>query len=110
MYPTNYVTGIRYNDGRIVIHVGATVLTPERSLQYRKHSPTGFEWGYGGSGPSQLALAILLELTDPETALAYYQDFKWDFISGLPKDNWGIPISKIKHWIEEKKAGRKVNI
>ena len=21
------------------------------------HSPTGFEWGYGGSGPAQLALA-----------------------------------------------------
>lgn len=23
------------------------------------HSPNGFEWGYGGSGPAQLALAIL---------------------------------------------------
>lgn len=25
----------------------------------RNHSPTGAEWGYGGSGPAQLALAIL---------------------------------------------------
>lgn len=23
------------------------------------HSPTGFEWGYGGSGPADLALSIL---------------------------------------------------
>lgn len=25
------------------------------------HSPNGFEWGYGGSGPAQLALAILAD-------------------------------------------------
>ncbi|MBT9252140.1 MAG: hypothetical protein KM296_00220 [Brockia lithotrophica] len=24
-----------------------------------RHSPTGFEWGYGGSGPADLALSIL---------------------------------------------------
>ena len=27
------------------------------------HSPTGLEWGYHGSGPAQLALAILLAVT-----------------------------------------------
>ena len=27
------------------------------------HSPTGFEWGYGGSGPADLALNILLAAT-----------------------------------------------
>lgn len=27
----------------------------------RVHSPTGFEFGYGGSGPADLALAILLD-------------------------------------------------
>lgn len=30
-------------------------------LEIRSHSPTGFEWGYGGSGPAQLALAILAD-------------------------------------------------
>src|SRR6516225_2178066 len=34
-------------------------LNPRQEL--RNHSPTGFEWGYGGSGPAQLALAILAE-------------------------------------------------
>lgn len=29
--------------------------------EIRNHSPTGFEWGYGGSGPAQLALAILAD-------------------------------------------------
>ena len=27
-------------------------LNPRQEL--RNHSPTGFEWGYGGSGPAQL--------------------------------------------------------
>jgi hypothetical protein len=29
--------------------------------EVRSHSPSGFEWGYGGSGPAQLALAILCD-------------------------------------------------
>ena len=28
-------------------------------LDLFNHSPTGFSWGYGGSGPAQLALARL---------------------------------------------------
>jgi len=45
--------------------IGArTKLTPERSLELADHSPSGFEWGYGGSGPAQLALALLLDYTD----------------------------------------------
>jgi len=26
-----------------------------------EHSPTGFQWGYGGSGPADLALSILAD-------------------------------------------------
>jgi hypothetical protein len=44
--------------------------------ELRNHSPTGFEWGYGGSGPAQLALAILTEhLGDDRAALNQYQPF-----------------------------------
>ena len=43
-------------------------LNPRREL--RNHSPTGFEWGYGGSGPAPLAPAILAEhLSDDRAAL-----------------------------------------
>jgi len=37
-------------------------LDPKPSQKFRNHSPTGFAWGYGGSGPTQLALAVLLEV------------------------------------------------
>jgi hypothetical protein len=36
--------------------------------QIRNHSPTGFEWGYNGSGPAQLALAILADHFGPDPA------------------------------------------
>ena len=42
-----------------------------------KHSPTGFEWGYVGSGPAQLSLALLADaLGDDERAQDLYQQFK----------------------------------
>jgi len=51
------------------------------------HGPTGFAWGYGGSGPAQLAYAILRDYGLPrEVAFRLYQDFKWDVIAKLPQD------------------------
>ncbi|MDR5657797.1 MULTISPECIES: DUF6166 domain-containing protein [Halobacteriaceae] len=59
-------------------------LTPRRSLELANHSPSGFEWGYGGSGPAQLALALLLDFTDDEAvALAHYTEFKNKVVSQL---------------------------
>ncbi len=57
-------------------------LTPERSLELADHSPSGFGWGYAGSGPAQLAL--LLDYTDDEdVALADYMAFKTEVVSQL---------------------------
>jgi len=39
-----------------------------------------FNWGYGGIGPTQLALAIMLELTGRDEG---YQNFKWKYIAPL---------------------------
>lgn len=65
----------------------------EPSLKLRNHSPTGFSWGYAGSGPAQLALAILLDYSgNPAWALAHYQSFKDRVIAGLSQDaeRWGF--------------------
>lgn len=61
-------------------------LDPEKSQRVRNHSPDGFGWGYGGSAPSQLALAILLEVTDKQTALKNYQLFKSEVIARISLD------------------------
>ena len=86
-------TGKIINDGvitdvdRIVTNGKGKILNLEASLRVVNHSPTGFCWGYGGSGPAQLALAILMDhLGDTERAKALYQDFKWKVIAKLPMD------------------------
>lgn len=53
----------------------------------RNHSPTGFAWGYGGSGPAQLALALCAHATgDDALALRVYQDFKVEQVARWPRD------------------------
>jgi hypothetical protein len=66
-------------------------LKPGPSQRLFNHSPDGFQWGYGGSGPSQLALAILLDFTegDGELALHCYQDFKFQHVAGFG-DEWQL--------------------
>lgn len=58
-------------------------LTPDESLKHVRHSPDGFAWGYDGSGPSQLAFAILLELYNAEIAGRYYMAFRTAVLAKL---------------------------
>jgi hypothetical protein len=69
----------------------------------RNHSPTGFEWGYEGSGPAQLALAILCDfLQDDQKALEYYQEFKRDIISPIGGQTWTLHSDSITEWYRRK--------
>jgi Family of unknown function (DUF6166) len=71
----------------VIVTVNGRSLNPRLDLY--NHSPTGFEWGYCGSGPAQLALAILADhLSDDREALNLYQRFKWAVVVGLPRRRW----------------------
>jgi hypothetical protein len=94
---------VRRYEGRREGYV-ADVTVDGRPLNPRldlwNHSPTGFEWGYGGSGPAQLALAILADhLNDDERALVFYQRFKWSVIAELPKKGWTLTGAEIEQAI-----------
>ena len=85
---------------------GREPLTPDRSLKLADHSPSGFEWGYRGSGPAQLALALLLDYTDDEdVALAEYMAFKDEVVSRLecsgPKQRWRLTGHEIDAALRE---------
>ena len=63
------------------------------------HSPDGFQWGYSGSGPAQLAAAILYEITDDvELSRGYYELFKHDHVSQW-EDTFEISEFEIKIWL-----------
>ena len=76
------------------VTVNGRPLNPRLDLY--NHSPTGFEWGYCGSGPAQLALAILADhLGDDEQAFNLYQRFKWAVIAELPRKRWTLTSENI---------------
>lgn len=79
-----------------------TKLSPKPSQRLYNHSPDGFQWSYSGSGPAQLALALLLHATkSPNTALAYYQYFKFEFVAAWG-ESWSITRSEILEWLKGK--------
>lgn len=64
-------------------------------------SPSGFETGYNGSGPAQLAIAILAHAYDDEFAREWYQQFKRDVVAGLPEDGWTVTTADLDKWRQE---------
>jgi hypothetical protein len=80
-------------------------LDPRRDL--RNHSPTGFEWGYSGSGPAQLALALAADvLGDDERAQDVYQQLKFKLVGGLPDEGWTISEGRIRVAIDSIEQSR----
>lgn len=66
------------------------------------HSPLGYEWGYGGSGPAQLALALLADaLGDDQRALRLHQAFKFAVVSRLPSDEWRLTRRDVLAAVED---------
>jgi len=72
-------------------------------LDLDNHSPAGFEWGYGGSGPAQLALAILADvLADDERAIRLHQRFKRRVIETFPRGGrWTLNRDEVLAHIAE---------
>jgi Family of unknown function (DUF6166) len=96
-----YQGNTRESDGEHVVTVDGQEL-PLR-LELANHSPTGFAWGYNGSGPAQLALAICADvLGDDEQALAVYQEYKTRVLAPM-RDEHDNPV---KYWMLEEDAVR----
>lgn len=75
-------------------------------LDLRNHSPTGFAWGYGGSGPAQLALALCADaLGEDAAALRFYIRFKFKVVATWPQGKpWSITADEVCRqvaWINE---------
>lgn len=82
---------------RTVLRVSDGTSTPlDPRLDIANHSPDGFNWGYAGSGPAQLALALLADAVGDEIALRCYHDLKTDVIAYLETGtHWVLPQSYV---------------
>jgi len=67
-----------------------------------RRSPTGLAWGYGGSGPADLALAILADHLGYEPTSHIVHDFKWQIVAQLPADQpFYLAAADIERWLLE---------
>ena len=94
--------GQRFPDG---CKVWVKKHTHKRPLRLRldlfNHSPDGFNWGYSGSGPAQLALAILADcLKIDDLAVRLHQPFKRKMIAGIDVDHWSMTESVVRDTLE----------
>lgn len=72
-----------------------------RSLKVFNHSPDGFEFGYAGSGPAQLALALLLAAgASPKRAVEAHQEFKRRFISDKKCEEFLLTGEEIRRYLQ----------
>ena len=111
--------------GAVIVHVGIKwpAGTSWRLLGHCKlHSPTGFEVGYGGSGPADTAASILADYFeenpraaerawrgrsngDPSIAIKLHQFFNFEVISGVRLEAgavYTLDESQITDWLVEK--------
>jgi hypothetical protein len=85
--------------GVVSVTVDGKPLSPKLSQLIRNHSPDGFNWGYAGSGPAQLALAILLDVTgDADLAAGHFQAFKRQFVGGWG-ERWEVTEAQVREWL-----------
>jgi hypothetical protein len=79
-------------------------------LDLANHSPDGFNWGYNGSGPAQLALALLADaLKNDRRAVQLHQQFKFRVIGPLACTEWTMSsefIRKVVGDIERENKAR----
>jgi hypothetical protein len=78
---------------------------PPRPLDPRfdlRQAADGMNWGFGGSGPSQLALALAADvLGDDEAALDVHRRLKSRLIAGLPRDGWALTEEQVRRAIAD---------
>lgn len=96
--------GLRLPDGTAKVEAGkltANARPPMREVEPLKHlvrhSPDGYNWGYGGSGPSDLARSIIGDTMGTDSPPAHvYQQFKGKVIASFdPTKGWRLTSYEI---------------
>ncbi len=95
-----YVMTRRDGRPRVLVYGRPGNPTPLKHLV--RHSPDGFEWGYGGSGPADLARSIVGDVMGrPDPPPAIYQRVKAALVATLPAQGGEITSEEVCDIIEE---------
>lgn len=102
------IEAVRSRDGLLVEIVDPenNPHNPRRPLPHIvRHSPTGMEMGYMGSGPADLALSVLTAVVGPGVAERTYQAFKVAFIAPIEGDRWTASFEAVETWARKQING-----
>ena len=76
-----------------------------RALVHRgTRSPDGFEWGYVGTGPSDLAHELLRQHLGLDVTTPVRAQFRDDVVARLDRDHFELPASEISAWVTANRA------
>jgi uncharacterized protein DUF6166 len=76
------------------------VISPKHEV---RHSPDGFQWGYAGSGPAELARAILVRVIEGDDRARHprcYQLYKADVVQRIQKDEFELSFKSVREWYD----------
>lgn len=87
--------------GPALVLVHETAPVRSRVLDhYSYHSPTGFSWGYLGSGPAELAGCLLRDYLGFFPPAGLTQAFKESYVARWPQDGgWRLDGEEIRAWL-----------
>jgi hypothetical protein len=100
-HPDTVYRGRRWTVGS-KLGIGVTVLADNEPLTLRPVLRlSGFEWGYGGTGPRCLALALILDATgDRGTAIDAHIWFMWAKVACWGPE-WSITAGEVRRWVHQ---------
>lgn len=102
-HDTGAYAGVWTDDGGGEVNVvvaGETV----RLHHYVNHSPTGFSWGYSGSGPTDLAASLLADRLGYPPALPISARFRDEVIARLDQEDFVLKFSEVDAWIDTNRS------
>lgn len=97
--------GRSFGNASVTVRDGEGPARPLR--EHTRHSPDGHAWGYGGSGPAQLALDMLWDVAGEEPPAPVYQAFKAEVIAHLDQSQgFALPEQLVRDWIRDRSDWR----
>lgn len=79
--------------------VGADGPLWQTSLCIASYAPHGPDWGDGGPGPAQLAIALLLLVADSVEAENFHPLFRDAVLAGIQADDWTLTLGDLRRWL-----------
>ena len=100
MEPVGSFKGFIDDDGKKVVYFDGIELNPRYDIFNLTRD--GFDWGYNGTAPMQLSVAMLAQTTSIKNAKRYKSQFMLEKLVKLPKNRWSITVAEIKIWLKNK--------